>query len=126
MRKLDIAWVYPGYRFGLDACEEAYRGIEDNCDGRGFVWSAVGWAGSQRYAVHWSGDQHGSFEYIRWQIPTYAGASLSGLAYTTGDVDGIYSGSPESYTRDLQWKTFLPVTMTMDGWADLAARTHRR
>ncbi|HVW35152.1 MAG TPA: TIM-barrel domain-containing protein, partial [Acidimicrobiia bacterium] len=119
VRKLDIAWVHPGYRFGLDACEQAFGGIEDHCDGRGFVWSAVAWAGSQRYAVHWSGDQHGSFEYIRWQIPTYAGASLSGLAHTTGDVDGIYSGSAASYTRDLQWKMFLPVTMTMDGWADV-------
>ncbi|HYT40653.1 MAG TPA: TIM-barrel domain-containing protein [Acidimicrobiia bacterium] len=119
VRKLDIAWTYPGYRFGLDACRQAYRGIEDHCDSRGFVWSAVGWAGSQRYAVHWSGDQHGSWEYIRWQIPTYAGATLSGLAHTAGDVDGIHSGSPETYTRDLQWKSFLPVAMTMSGWADV-------
>jgi alpha-glucosidase len=118
VRKLDVAWVGPGYRFALDACRQAYEGIEKHCDGRGFVWTPEGWAGSQRYAVHWSGDQEGSWEYIRWQIPTYAGATLSGLAYTTGDVDGIYNGSPETYTRDLQWKTFLPVTMTMDGWAE--------
>ena len=118
VRKLDVAWVGPGYRFALDACRQAFEGIEANCEGRGFVWTPEGWAGSQRYAVHWSGDQEGSWEYIRWQIPTYAGATLSGLAYTTGDVDGIYNGSAETYARDLQWKTFLPVTMTMDGWAD--------
>jgi alpha-glucosidase (family GH31 glycosyl hydrolase) len=118
VRKLDVAWVGPGYRFALDACRQAYEGIEAHCDGRGFVWTPEGWAGSQRYAVHWSGDQEGSWEYIRWQIPTYAGATMSGQAYATGDVDGIYNGSPETYTRDLQWKTFLPVTMTMDGWAD--------
>jgi alpha-glucosidase len=118
IRKLDVGWVGPGYRFALTACKQAYEGIENHCDGRGFVWSPEGWAGSQRYAVHWSGDQAGSWEYIRWQIPTYAGATLSGLAYTTGDVDGIYSGSPETYTRDLQWKTFLPVAMTMNGWAE--------
>jgi alpha-glucosidase len=117
VRKLDVAWVGPGYRFALSACEEAYRGIERHSDGRGFVWTPEGWAGSQRYAVHWSGDQAGSWDYIRWQIPTYAGATLSGLAHTTGDVDGIYGGSPETYTRDLQWKTFLPVAMTMSGWA---------
>jgi alpha-glucosidase (family GH31 glycosyl hydrolase) len=118
VRKLDVAWVGPGYRFALDACRQAYEGIEAHCDGRGFVWTPEGWAGSQRYAVHWSGDQEGSWEYIRWQIPTYAGATMSGQAYTTGDVDGIYNGNPETYTRDLQWKTFLPVTMTMDGWAE--------
>ena len=118
VRKLDVAWVGPGYRFALDACRQAFEGIEDNCDGRGFVWTPEGWAGSQRYAVHWSGDQEGSWEYIRWQIPTYAGATMSGQAYTTGDVDGIYTGSAATYTRDLQWKMFLPVAMTMDGWAD--------
>jgi alpha-glucosidase (family GH31 glycosyl hydrolase) len=118
VRKLDVAWVGPGYRFALTACRQAYEAIEHNCDGRGFVWTPEGWAGSQRYAVHWSGDQEGSWEYIRWQIPTYAGATLSGLAYTTGDVDGIFAGSPETYTRDLQWKTFLPVAMTMNAWAD--------
>ena len=119
VRKLDVAWVGPGYRFALSACEEAYRGIERYADARGFVWTPEGWAGSQRYAVHWSGDQEGSWDYIRWQIPTYAGATLSGLALTTGDVDGIYGGSPQTYTRDLQWKTFLPVAMTMSGWAPL-------
>jgi alpha-glucosidase (family GH31 glycosyl hydrolase) len=118
VRKLDVAWVGPGYRFALDACRQAFEGIERNCDGRGFVWTPEGWAGSQRYAVHWSGDQEGTWEYIRWQIPTYAGATLSGLAYTTGDIDGIFNGSAETYTRDLQWKMFLPVAMTMDGWAD--------
>jgi alpha-glucosidase (family GH31 glycosyl hydrolase) len=117
VRKLDVAWVGPGHRFALDACQAAYEGIERWSDGRGFVWTPEGWAGSQRYAVHWSGDQAGSWDYVRWQIPTYAGATLSGLAYTTGDVDGIYGGSPETYTRDLQWKTFLPVAMTMSGWA---------
>ena len=119
VRKLDVAWVGPGYRFALDACRQAYEGIETHSDARGFVWTPEGWAGSQRYAVHWSGDQEGSWEYIRWQIPTYAGATMSGQAYTTGDVDGIYTGgTAETYTRDLQWKMFLPVAMTMDGWAE--------
>lgn len=115
--KLDVAWVGEGYKFALDGCKDAYRGIEDNSDARGFTWAPESWSGAQRCGVQWSGDQAGSWEYIRWQIPTYAGASMSGLAYTTGDVDGIFGGSPRTYARDLQWKMFLPVTMTMDGWA---------
>ena len=43
--------------------------------------------------------------------------AMSGLAYTSGDIDGIFGGSPKTYTRDLQWKSFLPAVMTMDGWA---------
>ncbi|MFG1791303.1 TIM-barrel domain-containing protein [Nocardia sp. NPDC049149] len=117
VRKLDVAWVGPGYEFALDGCDAAHKGIEANSDARGFVWTPVSWAGAQRCAVLWSGDQSGSYDYIRWQIPTYAGAAMSGIAYNTGDVDGIFNGSPRTYTRDLQWKAFLPTIMTMDGWA---------
>ncbi|WP_233223466.1 TIM-barrel domain-containing protein [Amycolatopsis sp. CA-128772] len=117
VRKLDVAWVGPGYQFALDACDTAHQGIEDNSDARGFVWQPVSWAGAQRCGVLWSGDQAGSYDYIKWQIPTYAGATTSGIAYNTGDIDGIFGGSPQTYVRDLQWKTFLPAAMTMDGWA---------
>ncbi|WP_328618341.1 DUF5110 domain-containing protein [Amycolatopsis sp. NBC_00355] len=117
VRKLDVAWVGPGYQFALDACDTAHKGIEDNSDARGFVWQPVSWAGAQRCGVLWSGDQSGSYDYIKWQIPTYAGATTSGIAYNTGDIDGIFGGSPQTYVRDLQWKSFLPTAMTMDGWA---------
>ncbi|MFI6169178.1 TIM-barrel domain-containing protein [Nocardia sp. NPDC051052] len=117
VRKLDVAWVGPGYQFALDGCDSAHRGIEDNSDARGFVWTPVSWAGAQRCAVLWSGDQSGSYDYIHWQIPTYAGSTMSGIAYNSGDVDGIFGGSPRTYTRDLQWKAFLPTIMSMDGWA---------
>ncbi|MBT2510423.1 NPCBM/NEW2 domain-containing protein [Streptomyces sp. ISL-98] len=115
--KLDVAWVGEGYKFALDGCKDAYSGIEANSDARGFTWAPESWSGAQRCGVQWSGDQSGSWEYIRWQIPTYAGATMSGLAYTTGDVDGIFGGSAKTYARDLQWKMFLGTTMTMDGWA---------
>ena len=115
--KLDVAWVGDGYKFALDGCKDAYRGIEDNSDARGFTWAPESWSGAQRCGVQWSGDQSGTWDYIRWQIPTYAGATLSGLAYTTGDVDGIFGGSAKTYVRDLEWKSFLPAMMTMDGWA---------
>ncbi|MFF3694838.1 NPCBM/NEW2 domain-containing protein [Streptomyces sp. NPDC002221] len=115
--KLDVAWVGDGYKHALDGCKAAYQGIEANSDARGFTWAPESWSGAQRCGVQWSGDQSGSWDYIRWQIPTYAGATLSGLAYTSGDIDGIFGGSPKTYTRDLQWKSFLPAVMTMDGWA---------
>ncbi|MFJ6435768.1 NPCBM/NEW2 domain-containing protein [Streptomyces sp. NPDC091416] len=115
--KLDVAWIGEGYKFALDGCKDAYKGIEDNSDARGFTYAPESWSGAQRCGVQWSGDQYGTWDYIRWQIPTYAGATMSGLAYTTGDVDGIFGGSAKTYTRDLQWKMFLGTTMTMDGWA---------
>jgi alpha-glucosidase (family GH31 glycosyl hydrolase) len=115
--KLDVAWVGSGYLIALNACKAAYEGIESNCNDRAFVWSVCGWAGTQRYSTVWSGDQSGNFEYIRFHIPTFIGSGLSGYNYASSDVDGIFGGNSVSYARDLQWKTFIPVTYCMSGWA---------
>jgi len=117
VQKLDVAWTGEGYQHALDANMEAAQGILNNSDSRPFVWTVMGWAGIQRYAVTWTGDQSGSWDYIRWHIPTLIGSGLSGMTYSTGDVDGIYGGSPETFTRDLQWKCFTPVLMGMSGWS---------
>ncbi|PHV09017.1 glycosyl hydrolase [Janthinobacterium sp. BJB412] len=122
-QKLDVAWTGQGYQFALDANQAAAQGILDNSDARPFLWTVMGWAGMQRYAVTWTGDQSGSWDYIRWHIPTLIGSGLSGQAYATGDVDGIFGGSPETFTRDLQWKAFTPVLMGMSGWSK-AERKH--
>ena len=115
--KLDVAWVGSGYLNALNACKEAYNGIEDNCDDRGFVWSVCGWAGTQRYSVVWSGDQYGGYEFIRFHIPTIIGSGLSGYNLASSDLDGIFGGSAPTYARDIQWKTFIPVFYAMSGWA---------
>lgn len=122
-QKLDVAWTGKGYQFALDANKAAADGILNNADARPFLWTVMGWAGVQRYAVTWTGDQSASWDYIRWHIPTLIGSGLSGQAYATGDVDAIFGGSPETFTRDLQWKAFTPVLMGMSGWSK-AARKH--
>lgn len=123
VQKLDVAWTGKGYQFAMDANQSAYNGILDNSDSRPFLWTVMGWAGIQRYAVAWTGDQSASWDYIRWHIPTLVGSGLSGMAYATGDVDAIFGGSAETYTRDLQWKAFTPVLMGMSGWS-ANARKH--
>ncbi|WP_028102719.1 TIM-barrel domain-containing protein [Pseudoduganella violaceinigra] len=117
VQRLDVAWTGKGYQFSLDANKSAHDGILENSDSRPFLWTVMGWAGTQRYAVAWTGDQSASWDYIRWHIPTLIGSGLSGQAYASGDVDAIFGGSPETYTRDLQWKAFTPVLMGMSGWA---------
>lgn len=117
VQKLDVAWTGKGYQFAMDANKSAFDGLHDNSDSRPFLWTVMGWAGIQRYAVAWTGDQSGSWDYIRWHIPTLIGSGLSGFAYATGDVDGIFGGSAETFTRDLQWKAFTPVLMGMSGWS---------
>lgn len=124
MIKTDVAWVGEGYSFGLNAVRQAYEGIENNSDNRGFVVSLDGWAGTQRYAGLWSGDQTGgNWEYIRFHIPTYIGAGLSGNPNVGSDLDGIYGSDKIISTRDFQWKTFTPIEINMDGWTTGAEKS---
>ena len=116
-QKLDVAWTGPAYQFSLDANSQAWNSLVSNSESRGFVWTVQGWAGTQRYSICWTGDQYGSWDLIRYHIPTLIGSGMSGQAYATTDVDGIFGGSPETYTRDLQWKCFTPVLYAMNGWA---------
>lgn len=106
----------------MDANRQAFNGILDNSDSRPFLWTVMGWAGIQRYAVAWTGDQSSSWDYIRWHVPTLVGSGLSGMAYASGDVDAIFGGSAETFTRDLQWKAFTPVLMGMSGWSSNARK----
>ena len=117
--KTDVAWVGAGYSFGLNGITDVaqimtYYGH----NARPFIISLDGWAGTQRYAGIWSGDQTGgNWEYIRFHIPTYIGSGLSGNPNITSDMDGIFGGKNLVVnTRDFQWKTFTPMQLNMDGW----------
>ncbi|MEF3402758.1 NPCBM/NEW2 domain-containing protein [Agromyces sp. CCNWLW203] len=122
LRKLDVAWVGQGYRQALTGCEAAHGGIEQYSDARGTSLMVEGWAGSQRCGMQWTGDHSGNLDAVRWQVSALTGAGNSGLAFTTGDVDGIFGGSAESYVRDLQWKAFAPALYSMSGWAQTDKR----
>ena len=117
--KTDVAWVGAGYSFGLNGVADVghimpYYGN----DARPFIISLDGWAGTQRYAGIWSGDQTGGeWEYIRFHIPTYIGSGLSGQPNICSDMDGIFGGKNAAVNiRDFQWKTFTPMQLNMDGW----------
>ena len=117
--KTDVAWVGAGYSFGLNGVTDVghimpYYGN----DARPFIISLDGWAGTQRYAGIWSGDQTGGeWEYIRFHIPTYIGSGLSGQPNICSDMDGIFGGKNAAVNiRDFQWKTFTPMQLNMDGW----------
>ena len=117
--KTDVAWVGNGYSFGLNGVADVahvmpYYGN----DARPFIISLDGWAGTQRYATIWSGDQTGGdWEYIRFHIPTFIGSGLSGQPNITSDLDGIFGGHNIPVNiREFQWKTFNPMGLNMDGW----------
>jgi hypothetical protein len=117
--KTDVAWVGSGYSFGLNGIADVSKVM--SCygnDARPFIITLDGWAGTQRYGGIWTGDQTGGeWEYIRFHIPTYIGAGLSGLGNITSDMDGIFGGkNPIVNVRDFEWKAFTLMQLNMDGW----------
>lgn len=117
--KTDVAWVGAGYSFGLNGVAGVGEIMpEYGNNARPFIISLDGWAGTQRYAGIWTGDQTGGqWEYIRFHIPTYIGSGLSGQPNISSDMDGIFGGKdPVMNTRDYQWKTWTPMQLNMDGW----------
>lgn len=117
--KTDVAWVGDGYSFGLNGITDVANLMPKfGLGARPMIISLDGWAGTQRYAGIWTGDQTGGkWEYIRFHIPTYIGSGLSGMPNITSDMDGIFGGKePIINIRDFQWKTFTPMQLNMDGW----------
>ncbi|QIK69254.1 DUF5110 domain-containing protein [Erysipelothrix sp. HDW6C] len=116
--KTDVAWVGAGYSMALNGVMRGYEAITELAGTKAMIVSLDGWAGTQRYAGIWSGDQTGgNWEYIRFHIPTYIGTGLSGMPNVGSDMDGIFGGkNPVIQTRDFQWKAFTPYMLDMDGW----------
>ena len=117
--KTDVAWVGAGYSFGLNGVTDVAKVMPYyGSQARPFIISVDGWAGTQRYATIWTGDQSGGdWEYIRYHIPTYIGSGLSGQPNITSDMDGIFGGKNLPVNvREFQWKAFTPMQLNMDGW----------
>ncbi|WP_390408072.1 TIM-barrel domain-containing protein [Lacticaseibacillus jixiensis] len=117
--KTDVAWVGEGYTFGLNATTKAAAAMIA-AKRRPMIVTVDGWAGTQRNAMVWTGDQAGSdWQNIATNIASYLSTGLSGNPNVASDIDGIYAGSDSVIqTRDLQWKAFTPAFFAMDGWGD--------
>jgi len=100
--KTDVAWVGWGYSFGLNGVADVGKIMPKyGNNARPFIISLDGWAGTQRYAGIWSGDQTGGdWEYIRFHIPTFIGSGLSGQPNITSDLDGIFGGGKHKTQRN--------------------------
>ncbi len=88
-----------------------------NPDLRPFVLTRSGAPTIQRYAQSWSGDNHTSWETLRYNIPMGLGMSLSGFFNTGHDVGGFAGPkpSPELFIRWLQNGIFHP-RFTIHSW----------
>ncbi len=76
---------------------------------RPFVLTRLSFAGGQRYAAVWIGDNTADWLSLRQSIPTLLGLGLSGFAFVGSDIGGFAEAAPaELYTRWLQTGVFYP------------------
>jgi len=76
---------------------------------RPFVLTRASFAGGQRYAAVWSGDNVSSWAHLRMSIPMFSNLGLSGFPFVGADIGGFAEvPTPELYTRWLQLGVFYP------------------
>jgi alpha-glucosidase len=77
---------------------------------RPFVLTRSGWAGVQRYALHWTGDNMSTWEHLQLTVPMVLNLGLSGVAFTGADVGGFDGDADaELLVRWTQMGAFLPL-----------------
>ena len=79
-------------------------------DRRPFVMTRASYAGGQRYAVTWTGDNDSTWAHLKQTTPQLENLGLSGFALAGADVGGFAgSPSPELLTRWLMLAAFQPI-----------------
>ena len=78
-------------------------------DRRTFVLSRAGFAGIQRVAATWMGDNQARWDHLAVSIPMASGLGLSGQAFVGADVGGFQGNtSAELFLRWMQYGVLTP------------------
>ncbi len=97
--------------FGQENTRATYEGLlklEPNV--RPFVLTRASYAGGQRYAATWTGDNSSTWNHLKMTVPQIENLGLSGFAMTGADVGGFAgSPSPELLTKWLEVAAFQPI-----------------
>jgi alpha-glucosidase len=77
---------------------------------RPYIVNRAGFAGIQRYAQTWAGDNNTSWKSLKFNIPVILGLGLSGVANQGCDIGGFFGPAPEPelFVRWVQNGIFQP------------------
>ncbi len=89
--------------YGMENSRATFEGLLAlKPDVRPFVLTRASYAGGQRYAATWTGDNSSTWNHLRMTTPMLENLGLSGFVFAGADVGG-YAGTP---TPDLLTKWF--------------------
>lgn len=98
--------------YGLGMVQAAFEGLKRAFPReRPFLLTRSGFAGYQRYAAMWTGDNNSTWEHLWLSIPMLLNLGLSGVPFGGADIGG-FSGdvTPELLVRWFQLGSFYPFS----------------
>jgi alpha-glucosidase len=97
--------------YGMQNARATYEGVSRlNRDLRPFVLTRAAFAGTERYAAAWTGDNSATWTHYRLTLPTLLNLSVSGYPLVGVDVGGFAgSPTPELLTRWTELGAFIPL-----------------
>ncbi len=100
--------------YGMQMARATRDGVEKLRPGkRPFVLTRANYAGGQRYAAMWTGDNFASFAHLRLALAMFLNIGVSGQPFVGSDIGGFVGNpSAELYTRWLELGTFTPFFRT--------------
>jgi alpha-glucosidase len=97
--------------FGMQNVRGTYDGLRKlRPNERPFVLTRAAYAGAQRYAATWTGDNSSTWNHIRMSTPLMLNMGLSGYPFVGSDIGG-FAGSPpmDLLTRWIELGAFNPI-----------------
>jgi alpha-glucosidase len=97
--------------YGMQMARGTYEGaLKLKPNERPFVLTRAGYAGSNRYAAAWTGDNVSSWEHLQLALTMCLNLSISGQPFVGSDIGGfIGMPSGDLYARWLQLGVFTPL-----------------
>lgn len=100
--------------FGLLMSRATHEGLlRSRPNERPFVITRATYAGGQRYAAQWTGDNLATWECMRTSLRLVQSMGVSGLVFTGSDIGGfVFIPDSELYTRWMESGVFHPLFVT--------------
>jgi alpha-glucosidase len=73
----------------------AWETVAETTDARPFILSRAGYAGLQKYAQTWSGDNTSNWANFHFNLATMLGTGMSGMPFTGMDIGGFTGPAPQ-------------------------------
>jgi alpha-glucosidase len=97
--------------YGMENVRATYEGLRElRPTERPFVLTRAAYAGTQRYAATWTGDNISTWNHLRMSTPLMLNLGMSGYPMVGTDIGGFAgSPTPELLTRWLELGAFNPI-----------------